>query len=384
MQDFILTSESVTVGHPDKLCDQISDAVVDAALGNGVPVPLHAECALANGIVFLSVHHGQAASLDLIETTRRVITDAGYVEGAFTAKRCTVLTNTSVVAVESGWTASDAMTASRAVTAFGFACSHTPEFMPYPVWCAHRITRALDAARRGDALAYLMADGQAQVAVRFKDRLPIGIDSMVLTTALNQDAPSDDDDLRDDLMRHVVSAAFDNAPVMPGNSTRVVVRRAEPSPAGGPAYHAGLTGRKIADDGYGGYARQTATALSGKDPSRIDRIAAYAARHVAKCVVAAELADECEVQLSYSIGDSAPVSFEIDTFGSGKDPDSSLSGRLADVFDLRVGAIVERFGLWNLVRMRGGRFYRDLAVYGHFGRNDLEAPWENTGMAAEI
>lgn len=384
MQDFILTSESVTIGHPDKLCDQISDAVVDAALGNGAPVPLHAECALANGIVFLSVHHGQAASLDLIEIARGIITDAGYVEGEFTAERCTVLTNTSVVAVESGWTDPAAMTASRSVTAFGFACGHTPEMMPYPVWCAHRITRALDAAREGEALGYLMADGQAQVAVRFKDRQPIGIDSIVLTTALSGDAPGDNEHLRDDLMQHVVGIAFDTAPVMPGNSTRIVVRRAEPSPAGGPANHAGLTGRKIADDGYGGYARQTATAFSGKDPSRIDRIAAYAARHVAKCVVAAELAGECEVQLSYSIGDSAPVSFEIDTFGSGKDSDSSLAERLSEVFDLRVGAIVEHFGLWNLVRARGGRFFRDLAVYGHFGRDDLNAPWEDTEMAGQI
>lgn len=384
MQDFVLTSESVTAGHPDKLCDQISDAIVDATLADSRPVSVSAECAVANGVVFLSVNRTEPSHVDLAETARGVIGEVGYVDGEFSADRCTVLTNTSISTDGDDWADPLAVRASRAITAFGFACRHNREMMPYAIWSAHLLTRALDAARRTASPDYLLPDGQAQVAVRFAERKPTRIERIVLTTAVDSTAPADTDNLHSDLVQRVVEPAFDNAEIGPCDQTRIVVRRASPSPTGGPASHAGLTGRKIADDNYGGYSRQTATALSGKDPSRVDRIAAYAARHLAKCVVAAGLADECEVQLSYAIGESLPLSFELDTFGTGTAADARLSARLLELFDLRVGAVVERLDLWRLVQRHDGRFYRDLAVYGHFGRGELDAPWEDTSDAARI
>lgn len=381
MKDFILTSESTTMGHPDKLCDQISDAVVDACLSEDPPAAVNAECAVSNGVVFLTVRREARANPDLTGIARLVISDAGYVDGPFAADSCTVLTTTSLIDVA---TSDGDVLAAHSATVFGYACSHTPELIPYAIWCAHRVTRALDAARRESRLAYLSPDGQAQVAISFRDRAPTEIHSVILTSALAPDAPAHDAALRDALVSAVIGPALAGAAIGVTEGTRILTLRTAPSPAGGPANHAGLTGRKTADDSYGGYVRHSGAALSGKDPSRIDRIAAYAARHAAKCVVASGLARECEVQLSYAVGDEAPISVEIDSFGSGALSDDRISARLRETFDFRVGAIAERLGLWTLSRDRGGRFYRDLAVYGHFGRDDLAAPWEDTAAAAGL
>ena len=381
MRDFILTSASTTAGHPDKLCDQISDAVVDACLSEDPPATVNAECAVSNGVVFLTVRREARANPDLTGIARQVIAATGYVDGPFAADSCTVLTTTSLVEPA---TAADAGRAAHSATVFGYACSHTPELMPYAIWCAHHVTRALDAARHEKRLPYLLPDGQAQVAIGFRDRAPTEIHSVVLTSALGPDAPARDDELHDALVSAVIDPALAGAAIGVMPSTRILTLRTSPSPAGGPANHAGLTGRKTADDSYGGYVRQSGAALSGKDPARIDRIAAYAARHAAKCVVASGLAKECEVQLSYAVGDEAPISVEIDSFGSGAVSDDRISARLRESFDFRVGAIAERLDLWNLPRLRGGRFYLDVAAYGHFGREDLAAPWEDTAAAAEL
>jgi S-adenosylmethionine synthetase len=381
MRDFILTSESVTAGHPDKLCDQISDAIVDACLAETPPAAVNAECAVSNGVVFLTVRREGRAHPDLTEIARSVIAEVGYVEGSFAARSCTVLTTTSLIDAARP---DNGARAAHAATVFGYACSQTPERMPYPIWCAHRLTRTLDEARRSGQIPYLMPDGQAQVAVSFRDRQPVAIHSLVLTTAVAEGAPGREAVLRNELIAAVIEPAFADSRIGVMPSTRIMTLRAAPSPIGGPSNHAGLTGRKAGDDSYGSYVRQSSAALSGKDPSRIDRTAAYAARHLAKCVVVADLATECEVQLSYAIGDEDPVSLEVDSFGTGRIADSQISSRLREVFDLRVGAIAERLGLWQLSAARGGRFYRDLAVYGHFGRHDLSPPWEDTSAAAGL
>jgi len=385
MRNFILTSESVTEGHPDKLCDQISDAIVDAFLETAAPCTVQAECAVANGVVFLSVLHGSELTIDLADVTRGIIADVGYVDGRFAATTCTVLTNTNRFVTNAPDLSGAAMTASHSVTAFGYACRQSPDYMPYPIWSAHQVSRQLDQARRDGRIPYLLPDGQIQVAVRIENRQPVAIESVTLTTATRDEAsPAGDAALEHAIRTHVIEPAFARATVKPAGGTEIVIRRASPLAAGGPANHAGLTGRKMADDGYGGYARLTASALSGKDPSRSDRIATYAARHLAKCVVAAEMASECEIQLSYGIGRSEPISLELDTFGTGQQSDEKLSARLREIFDMRIGAIVERFDLWALTGRRGGHFFRNLAVYGQIGRGDLEAPWEDVSLAKTL
>jgi S-adenosylmethionine synthetase len=261
-------------------------------------------------------------------------------------------------------------------TAFGHACSHSPERLAYPIWAAHRVVRSLDAARRDGRMAWLHPDGQAQVAVRFVARRPARVEAIAITSASFGTAPPD---AAAALFREVVSPAFEGALVMPDAATRFVYAAAPG--AGGPETHSGLTGRKTAEDTYGGYARQGSSGLSGKSPARIDRIASYAARHAARCIVEAGLAEECEVQLCYLIGDTEPISVEVDCFGTSPAGDAAVSARLASVADFRVPAIAERFGLWELPLRRGGRFYRNLAVYGHMGRADLACPWEDVSLA---
>jgi len=381
MRNFILTSESVTAGHPDKLCDQICDAIVDAHLMADPVHPVTAECAIANGIAFLSVRRGAEIEVDLNRIVREVIDETGYRNNGFSADTCTILTNTSIVS--SYPTFGEAhFPASHAITTFGYACRHTDALMPYSIVAAHQLTRALDEARREGRLGFLLPDGQGQVAVVFEDRQPVAIHSLTLTTSLDDTAPASDEALTEALREAVVDVAFAGAPVPPSPETRIVARRAGPSPAGGPANHAGLTGRKNTDDNYGGYARQTSAALSGKDPFRIDRIATYAARHIAKCVVAADLADECEVQLSYAAGDAAPINFEVEAVGADASVSEKIARRVGEIFDLRVAALIERFDLSNAPRRRNGRFFRDLAVYGQIGRTDIDCPWENVADAA--
>jgi S-adenosylmethionine synthetase len=384
MRSFVLTSESVTVGHPDKLCDQISDAVIDAYLDSGIRTPVNVECAMATGVVFLSVRAAAEAPFDPAALARRVIEEAGYAPQAASGPSTVMLDlvpeGEVPAAGGAGSVSGTAMAATNMTTAFGHACRHTPEDMAFPIWAAHRLTRALDAARREGRIGWLRPDAQAQVAVAFRDRQPVRVQAVAITTA-SPDLPGDEA-VAADLVAEVIAPAFAGSPIAPDAATRMVLLGLRKE--GGPLAHSGLTGRKLSDDSYGGFVRQSATALSGKAPARTDRLASYAARHAARAVVAAGLAAECEVQLSYVIGDAGPVTVEVDTFGSGALSDERISARLKEMVDFRVGAIVERFSLWDLPGLRGGRFYRDLATYGHMGRDDLAPPWEDTTIAADL
>lgn len=384
MRDFVLTSESVTRGHPDKLCDQISDAVVDAFLAADGRRAVTAECAVASGIVFLATRCAGTPQTDLAALARRVIAECGYRAGPFSAESCSVLS--SVSSIEAG--AEGDRLARQGVTSFGYACRHTASLMPFSIAAAHALARGLDQARESGALPWLAADAQSQVAVVYRDRRPAAVHSLVLTTGLSAELPEelrrDDAALLEALTAAVIEPAFEALPVRPDRRTRILVNRAGPGMAGGPTEHAGLTGRKTACDGYGGFARQGTSALSGKDPGRIDRISGYAARHAAKCVVAAGLAEECEVQLSYAVGEAQPIGLEVDCFGSARLPEAEIDRRLGAHFDFTVAGIARRFRLWDLPAERGGRFYRDLAAYGQVGRDDLSVPWEDTGEAAAL
>lgn len=378
MRDFVITSESVTAGHPDKLCDQISDAVVDAYLAAGARAGVVAECALASGVAFLSVRAGNEAPVDLAALARRVIAEAGYNAGG-PGRAPTVMLDLSHSA-ELEDVAVPPMYARHMVSAFGYACGQTHTRMPYPAWAAHRLTAAMDAARRQGRLEWLVPDAQAQVAVGFADREPVALRAIALTFGVADNR--DEAQLQQDLLEEVIRPALaGQGPEMTAQTRLVLVPVRGPS---GPAAHSGLTGRKAADDAYGSFIRRSGPALSGKDPSRIDRIAAYAARQAARAVVTAGLAGECEVQLSYIVGDEGPASVEVDSYGSGAVSDDRISERLREVMDFRVGAIVESMGLWDLPGVRNGRFYRDLATYGHMGRDDLSAPWEDMAIASAL
>lgn len=371
MRDFVITSESVTAGHPDKLCDQISDAIVDAYLSHGVRSGIAAECALATGVIFLSIRGGEDAPIDAASLARRVISDAGYEAGDRRSVPTVMIDYAREPAVVHGW---------NMVSAFGYAAPQSPTDMPFPIWAVHRITQRLDALRREEDVDWLAPDGQAQIAVEFKDRAPSSIAAVALQVGLLRDL--DRDALKSELTERVIEPALAPGPLQFGDGGRLVLL-ATPGPSGPPA-HSGLTGRKSADDAYGTFIRRSGPALSGKDPSRIDRIAAYAARHAARNAVAAGLAKEIEVQLSYIAGDREPVSVEVDSYGSGAMSDRKISERIREVFDFDIGAIAERMGLWTLPEARGGRFFRDLATYGHMGRDDLDAPWEDTAEADRL
>lgn len=383
MRNFIHTSESVTAGHPDKLCDLISDSIVDAFLAADPPRPVNAECTLASGIVFLAVRCLGEPQTDLAALVRRDIADVGYTHHGFNSETCTIMTNVSPDPSFADLGPGKPLHVQHSATLFGYACRQTTEFMPLPIVAARRLTRGLDTLRVDGGLSYLTPDCQSQVAVEFKDRQPVRIHNIGLTIATDVEAGANAADIERELREHLVSQAFDHLPIAPDSDTRIMIQQV-PTGSEGLASHAGLTGRKSAVDGYGGFARQGSAALSGKDPSRIDRTAAYAARHIAKCVVAADLAKECEVQLSYCAGEDAPISLEIDSFGSGSCPDAEISARVRNAFDLTVDAIAERYHLWTLPSEHDGRFYAELAVSGHMGRIDIDVPWEDISAAADL
>ncbi len=271
---------------------------------------------------------------------------------------------------------------------FGFACNETPELMPLPISLAHRIARKLAAARKTGQLPYLRPDGKTQVTVLYEDGQPIGIDTVLVST---QHTPTIGDitedaavqaKIKEDLWSIVVQPCFADIAVKPTEQTKFLVNPTGKFVVGGPQGDSGLTGRKIIVDTYGGYSRHGGGAFSGKDPTKVDRSAAYAARYVAKNIVAAGLAEKCEVQLSYAIGVARPVSILVETFGTGKVSNDTLLGLIQQHFELRPAGIIQAFNLQNLPAERGGRFYQDVAAYGHLGRTDLELPWEETDKAA--
>jgi S-adenosylmethionine synthetase len=393
-QDFMFTSESVTEGHPDKLCDLVSDAIVDRFLQQDPYARVIAECAASTAILFVAARFDAKASVDFPAVARQVIEQVGFNQPAFNSQTCSVITSLTELPAD-GYRhfdeehlsdeEIDRIPVKNQVTVFGFACNQTPAYMPLPIWLAHQLARQLTVARRTRLLPYLAPDGTTQVGIEYRQRRPHRIHSMTVIASQNEPATSTGptlERLRDDIRATVIDPVFHEEPLKPDAETQIFVNPDGTLLRGGPAVHSGLTGRKNAIDTYGEYSRHSGAALSGKDPTRIDRIGAYVARYAAKNVVAAGLAEECEVQLSYSIGQARPVSMQVQTFGTGIMPDDVITTLVAQHFDFRLASIIRQFQLRVLpARMQGG-FYQKLAAYGHVGRMDIGLPWEVTDKAA--
>jgi S-adenosylmethionine synthetase len=389
-QDFMFTSESVTEGHPDKLCDQISDAIIDRFLQQDPFSRVIAECAVSNGILFIASRFASNASFDIPEIARQVIHQVGYHREDFNAKTCTVMTSFTELP-DNQYRMLDErtldeeelerITAKNVANAFGFACTHTPAMIPLPVWLAHKLARRLAAVRLQRQLAYLAPDGKTQVGVEFRNHRPYRIHSIMLIASQYGPALLDIAKLRIDLYEHVIQPVFLNEELKPDASTQIFVNPEGLFVTGGPSRHSGLTGRKTAMDTYGEYCRNSEAALSGKDPTRIDRVGVYAARYAAKNVIAAGLAEECEVQLTYSIGQARPVSIQVETYGTGTIPDEKIVALVKNHFDFRPAGIIRQFNLRYLPALLKGGFYKKLAAYGHVGRMDIGLPWELTDRA---
>jgi len=386
-KDFMFTSESVTEGHPDKLCDQISDAIVDHFLQQDPYSRVIAECAVSTSILFIAARFASEARVDFPYIARQVISQVGYEQHEFNGKTCSILTSLKESPREADFNFDerelseseiDSIPVKNQVTVFGFACNQTPAFMPLPIWLAHKLARRLTSARLQKMLPYLSQDGKTQVGVEFRNRMPYRIHSITVIASQNKHGGPDLKQLHDDVRETIIDSVFLDEFIKPDNNTRIFVNPDGPFITGGPSIHSGLTGRKNAIDTYGEYSRHSGAALSGKDPMRIDRVGAYAARYAAKNVIAAGLAEECEIQLSYSIGLSRPVSIQVETFGTGKLPDTIISDMVEKNFDFRLAGIVKQFSLRRLPATIKGGFYRKLAVYGHVGRMDIGLPWEVT------
>ena len=392
-EDFMFTSESVTEGHPDKLCDQISDAIVDHFLQQDQCSRVIAECAVSTSIVFIAARFASNAVVDFPNIARQVINQIGYEQHAFNGKTCSIITSLKELPEEEyccfdekrlSEDEIEKITAKNQVTLFGFACNQTSALMPLPIWLAHRLARRLTSVRLQKILSYLAPDGKTQVGVEYKKRKPYRIHSITLIASQSRPLSSGGPDLknlRNNIMEAVIKPVFQDEDIKPDEETRIFINPDGPFIAGGPSVHSGLTGRKNAIDTYGEYSRHSGSALSGKDPMRIDRVGAYAARYAAKNVVAAGIADECEVQLSYSIGLSRPVSIQVETFGTGKISDKKIAGLIERNFDFRLAGIIRQFNLKHLPLTVKGGFYRKLAAYGHVGRMDIGLPWELTDKA---
>jgi S-adenosylmethionine synthetase len=389
-KDFMFTSESVTEGHPDKLCDQISDAIVDHFLQKDPCSRVIAECAVSTAIVFIAARFSSAESIDFSNIARQVISQVGYDQNTFNAKTCSVLTSLKELPAEKcsfdektlDDKAIDRITVKNQVNVFGFACNQTSALMPLPIWLARKLSRRLASARLQKILTYLSPDGKTQVGIEYRNRKPKRIHSITVIASQNQEDTPNLKQLRDEIRQAVIEQVFLDEEVQPDANTRIFVNPDGPFIIGGPSVHSGLTGRKNAIDTYGEYSRHSGAALSGKDPMRIDRVGAYAARYAAKNVVVAGLADECEVQLSYSIGLARPVSIQVETFGTGKISDEAIAALVEQHFDFRLAAIVKQFSLRHLPSIVKGGFYRKLAAYGHVGRMDIGLPWELTDRAS--
>lgn len=398
---YLFTSESVTEGHPDKICDQLSDTILDALLTQDPASRVAAEVVVNTGLVLITGEISTQAQVNYVALARQKISEIGYTDptnNGFSADSCAVMValdeqspdiaqgvdqarESRAQSSEEVW---DSIGAGDQGIMFGFACNETPELMPLPISLAHRISRRLAWARKSGALPYLRPDGKTQVTVAYEDGHPVGIDTVLVSTqhtatigSIVTDAAVQEK-ISADLWQYVVLPAFDDLPIKPDEATRFLVNPTGKFVIGGPQGDSGLTGRKIIVDTYGGYSRHGGGAFSGKDPTKVDRSAAYACRYVAKNIVAAKLAEKCEVQLSYAIGVARPVSIFVETFGTGRIDDDHLLEIIRDHFELRPAGIIAAFDLQTLPKERGGRFYQDIAAYGHFGRPDLDLPWERT------
>ncbi len=400
---YLFTSESVTEGHPDKICDQISDTILDALLTLDDHSRVAAEVVVNTGLVLITGEITSKAQVNFVDLARKKIAEIGYThaDNGFSANSCAVLVALDeqspdiaqgvTTAQESREELSedelDAIGAGDQGLMFGFACNETPEMMPLPISLAHRTSRRLAEVRKLGELSYLRPDGKTQVSVIYEDGKPVGIDTILISTqhtATIGDITSDEAvqaKIREDLWSMVVQPIFTDLEIQPDNQTRFLVNPTGKFVIGGPQGDSGLTGRKIIVDTYGGYSRHGGGAFSGKDPTKVDRSAAYACRYMAKNIVAAGLAEKCEVQVSYAIGVARPVSIMVETFGTAKIAEERLLELAKQHFELRPAGIIQAFNLRRLPAERGGRFYQNIAAYGHFGRNDLDLPWEQTDKA---
>ncbi|AVH62462.1 methionine adenosyltransferase [Nostoc sp. 'Peltigera membranacea cyanobiont' 213] len=400
---YLFTSESVTEGHPDKICDQISDTILDALLTQDPTSRVAAEVVVNTGLVLITGEITTKANVNFVNLARKKIAEIGYTnaDNGFSANSTSVLlaldeqspdiaqgVNTAQETREQDSDEQfDKIGAGDQGIMFGFASNETPELMPLPISLAHRIARRLAAVRKTGELSYLRPDGKTQVTVVYEDGQPVGIDTILISTQHTATIGEITDEaavqakIKQDLWAAVVEPVFGDIDVKPNEQTRFLVNPTGKFVVGGPQGDSGLTGRKIIVDTYGGYSRHGGGAFSGKDPTKVDRSAAYAARYVAKNIVAAGLAEKVEIQLSYAIGVARPTSILVDTFGTGKVDEETLLELINQHFELRPAGIIHTFNLRNLPSERGGRFYQDVAAYGHFGRTDLDLPWEQTDKA---
>ena len=387
MNRMLFTSESVTEGHPDKVCDQISDAVLDAIIAEDPNARVACETTVTTGMVMIMGEITTNGYVDIPGIARQVIKDIGYTGGlGFDGDTCSVLTaideqscdialgvDKALEAKEGKDEIYNAVGAGDQGMMFGYACDETAELMPMPISLAHKMAKKLTEVRKNGTLPYLRPDGKTQVTVEYIDGKPARVDAVVVSS--QHDELASLETIRADVKKHVIDTIVP-AELMDEN-TKIYVNPTGRFVVGGPQGDSGLTGRKIIVDTYGGYARHGGGAFSGKDPTKVDRSAAYAARYIAKNVVAAGLAKKCEVQIAYAIGVAKPVSVMVDTFGTGTVADDKIADAVNKVFDLRPAAIIEKLDLRKPI-------YRNLAAYGHVGREDLGVAWEKTDKANEL
>ncbi|MEG7280626.1 methionine adenosyltransferase [Bacillus sp. 0909A] len=387
----LFTSESVTEGHPDKICDQISDSILDEILKKDPNARVACETSVTTGLVLVSGEITTSTYVDIPKTVRETIKEIGYTRAkyGFDAETCAVLTSIDeqsadiAMGVDQALEAREGTMSDEEIEAigagdqglmFGYACNETKELMPLPISLAHKLARRLSEVRKEDVLPYLRPDGKTQVTVEYdENNKPVRIDAIVISTQHHPEIALEQ--IQRNIKEHVIN------PVVPeeliDEETKYFINPTGRFVIGGPQGDAGLTGRKIIVDTYGGYARHGGGAFSGKDATKVDRSAAYAARYVAKNIVAAELADSCEVQLAYAIGVAQPVSISINTFGSGKASEEKLIEVVRNNFDLRPAGIIKMLDLRRPI-------YKQTAAYGHFGRHDVDLPWERTDKAEQL